>query len=203
MSELEILQQEIRTCKKCHLCKTIPEFTTPVAGVGPADSKIMFLGEGPGMDEQLMGEPFVGLSGQLLNKMMTQAGLLRQNCYIANVVNCNPRTDDGKKNRAPTTEEISVCKVWLWKQMKLIQPKIIVTLGKVSTSTLLKDQLPKQFTMFKIIGKEHNVPYISSIIIPCLHPSFLLQYGKQHVENTINIFINIRNRLGELNENQN
>ena len=96
----------------------------------------MLVGEAPGADEDLLGEPFVGRCGDLLTKMLTDLGIDRENVYITNTVKCRPV--EGKKNRPPKKEEIQSCKNWLWKEIQEVAPKVIVTFGKVPTSLLLK-----------------------------------------------------------------
>lgn len=119
MSTWEELRQECLNCRKCGLCQTR---TNVVFGVGKEDAEVMFIGEGPGQQEDLKGEPFVGRSGQLLDKLMATVDLFRdKNIYIANTVKCRP-----PQNRDPLPEEQEACSAWLDSQIALMRPKIIV-----------------------------------------------------------------------------
>src|SRR5436189_1108510 len=116
----------------CVLCKLAPDRTQVVFGVGRPDADLMFVGEGPGQQEDLKGEPFVGRAGQLLTQLIEGIGLTREEVYIANVVKCRP-----PGNRDPQPEEIEACAPWLDRQLSLIRPRVIVTLGNFATKLLL------------------------------------------------------------------
>jgi DNA polymerase len=127
MSAEESLQQvasEVSVCTSCVLHKTRKK---SVPGEGPANSEIMFIGEGPGMNENEQGRPFVGAAGQFLVQLLAQAGLKREEVWIGNVVKCRP-----PDNRDPMPEELSACNVYLDRQIEAINPRIIVTLGRFS-----------------------------------------------------------------------
>lgn len=137
---LDALAAEIRECRKCQLGNSR---INAVVGVGDPRAKVVFVGEGPGFQEDHKGEPFVGRSGQLLDKILeTVLGLKREDVYIANIVKChpmiNPENPEAHGNdRPPTIEEISACRPYLDRQLMLIKPKCIVTLGSVATRVLL------------------------------------------------------------------
>ena len=189
------LRHNIQACKKCPLHKDMPYGNCPVPGVGPSEARIMLVGEALGKDESEGEAPFIGLCGQFLDKMLTDAGLNRDDIYVTNVVKCRPTRNDGKANREPSKEEISACKLWLWQEMMLVRPQTIVTLGKVPTYTLLNSRLPKVFTLKKILGKVHHMVYkeplnlfvLSTEVIPLYHPSYLMQHGKAMVDNCIEV----------------
>jgi uracil-DNA glycosylase len=124
MSELTELYKDVAVCKRCELYKTA---TNPVPGEGPENAEIMFIGEGPGWNEDQMGRPFVGAAGKFLDQMFASIGLKRGDIYIANVVKHRP-----PNNRDPMPNEISACSLYLDRQIALIKPKIIVTLGRHS-----------------------------------------------------------------------
>ena len=128
------LTAEINECRKCRLCE---KRTTVVPGEGNPNADIMFIGEGPGRDEDLQGRPFVGASGQLLDRMIHAIGMERTEVYIANVVKCRP-----PMNRNPEPDEAAACTPYLRNQFKLISPKIIVLLGKVACRYVLGDESP-------------------------------------------------------------
>ena len=123
------LQEKCSKCQKCSLCSTR---TNVVFGVGAKDASIMFIGEGPGEQEDLKGEPFVGPAGKLLDEMLSIIDIDRSNCYIANIVKCRP-----PHNRDPFDEEQEACIGYLREQVALIQPKIIVCLGRIAAKRIL------------------------------------------------------------------
>lgn len=177
---LAMLQDEIRECKSCGLCTTMP--FSPVPGIGPVNASIMIVGEAPGEDESIAEEPFVGLAGRMLNRLLTSSGLKREDVYICNTVNCRPI--DGKKNRAPTKVEIKACNQWLFKQIELVKPKVIFTLGKIPTTLLLKEK--STMKLGEHVGIVHRVD--SFDVIPNWHPSFIMVYGREEMDKAINVF---------------
>ena len=130
MMQWQELEQVCMSCTKCGLCETR---NNVVFGVGPRDAKIMFIGEGPGEQEDLKGEPFVGPAGKLLDDMMSIIDLNRENAYIANIVKC--RTP---RNRDPLETEQDACIEYLRNQVALIRPKIIVCLGRIAATRLIR-----------------------------------------------------------------
>ena len=169
----EALEDTIRNCTACGLCQGR---TQAVPGVGDREADWLFIGEGPGFYEDKQGEPFVGNSGKLLDNMLAAIGLKRgANAYIANVVKCRP-TDTGGKDRAPTPAEASACRAYLDRQIALIQPKIIVTLGRVASTALL--EVDAQTPMAVLRGKRqvHRTPDGRQIpLIATYHPAYLLR----------------------------
>ncbi len=150
-SELNALCDEIRVCNKCEISKTR---TKAVPGEGPANSRIMFIGEAPGWHEDQQGRPFVGQAGQFLDKLLNSINLSREQVYIANVIKCRP-----PQNRDPLPTEIRNCRPWLDRQIELISPKIIVTLGRYSMSMFFPGK-----TISKIHGtaqKQGNIIYFA------------------------------------------
>lgn len=124
MSALEELYNQIAACPDCDLCKTR---THAVPGEGPADAEVMFVGEGPGFHEDQQARPFVGPAGRFLEEMLASVGLKRSDVYITNVVKCRPPS-----NRDPMPAEIEACRGYLQRQIELIKPKLVVTLGRFS-----------------------------------------------------------------------
>ena len=129
MQRWEMLETKCKACTKCGLACTRNHV---VFGVGSKTAEIMFIGEGPGEQEDLKGEPFVGAAGKLLDDMLSIIDLDRTNCYIANIVKCRP-----PKNRDPLDEEQDACMEYLREQIALIQPKIIVCLGRIAAKRLI------------------------------------------------------------------
>ena len=157
---------ELRTAVgDCQRCKLWPDRTHLVFGVGSPQAQVMFIGEGPGRDEDLQGEPFVGRAGQLLTDIITKGmGLKRQDVYIANVIKCRP-----PGNRNPEPEEIESCEPFLMKQIEIVKPRVIVTLGKFASQCLLKSKMP----IMKLRGVWHTYQGIK--LMPTLHPAYLLR----------------------------
>ena len=159
---LEELRAAIGDCQRCKLCSGR---THLVFGVGNPNAKLIFVGEGPGRDEDLQGEPFVGRAGQLLTDIITKGmGLKRDDVYIANVVKCRP-----PENRNPEPDEVAACEPFLRKQIDLIRPKIIVGLGKFAVQTLLQSKVP----ITKVRGNWHS--YHGIKLMPTFHPAYLLR----------------------------
>src|ERR1043166_8511115 len=159
---LEELRDAIGDCRKCKLWSGR---THLVFGIGDPKAKLMFIGEGPGRDEDLQGEPFVGRAGQLLTDIITKGmGLRREDVYIANVVKCRP-----PDNRNPEPDEVSSCEPFLKKQIDLVKPKIIVGLGKFAVQTLLQSKVP----ITRVRGQWHTYEGIK--LMPTLHPAYLLR----------------------------
>jgi len=188
-----MLSDNIQSCKKCPLWSKMPDGCLPVPGDGPTDAKIMLVGEALGENEVDLQKPFVGLAGRLLDNILTKAGLVRDSLYITNTVKCRPF--EGNKNRPPAKEEIEACKGWLWQELQLVKPKIIVTLGKVPTATLLHTVIGKNPKMKDVVGKEFRADYIDAVFIPVYHPSFLQQHGRGYLELTTEHFKKIKELL--------
>lgn len=159
--QLKRIREEIGDCTRCKLCNGR---THIVFGVGNPRARVMFVGEGPGRDEDLQGEPFVGRAGQLLTKMIEAMGFKRAEVYIANVVKCRP-----PENRLPEADEVSTCSPFLYQQIQAIQPQVIVTLGSLAAQTLLKTK--KGITQLR--GEFHQLGTI--LVMPTFHPAYLLR----------------------------
>lgn len=157
----EELEESIKNCEKCKLCKTRKNI---VFGSGNREANIMFIGEGPGADEDEMGMPFVGKAGKLMDKAFEGVGIDREKVYIANIVKCRP-----PQNRVPEKDEASVCIDYLRNQVMLIKPKIIVLLG----STALKNILGEEYSITKVRG--NFITKKDIIYIPTFHPAALLR----------------------------
>ncbi len=159
------LRTEIGDCQRCRLCE---RRNTIVFGVGNPDAEIMFIGEGPGYEEDKQGEPFVGRAGQLLTQIITKGmQMQRSDVYIANVVKCRP-----PENRNPEPDEIAACEPFLAKQLEIIRPRVIIALGKFAAQTLLKDKTP----ITRLRGKWQS--YHGIKLMPTLHPAYLLRNPK-------------------------
>ena len=159
---LEELRAAIGDCRRCKLWSGR---THLVFGVGSPNARLMFIGEGPGRDEDLQGEPFVGRAGQLLTDIITKGmALKREDVYIANVVKCRP-----PGNRNPEPDEVASCEPFLRKQIDLVRPKIIVALGKFAVQTLLQSKVP----ITRLRGNWHT--YHGIKLMPTFHPAYLLR----------------------------
>lgn len=167
---LESLRDEVSGCRKCKLCTTR---TKTVFGEGSFDAKVMFIGEGPGREEDLQGRPFVGRAGQLLTAIIEKGlKMPRASVFIANVVKCRPTVDlKFFKDRPPDDEEVIACGDYLRRQIALIRPKVIITLGNPSTKFLLN---PSQ-GITKVRGQWGM--YEGIRVMPTYHPSYVLRNG--------------------------
>ncbi len=154
-------QAEIRPCKKCGLCK---QRNNTVFGEGDVDARILFIGEGPGENEDQTGRPFVGRAGELLDKMIVAIGLQRSQVYIANIVKCRP-----PDNRTPTPDEAATCGPYLVRQIETIAPKVIVTLGLPAIRFILA----RNITMGGVRGTWHSFRGID--VMPTYHPAYVLR----------------------------
>jgi DNA polymerase len=175
----------------CSLCKLAGHRTQVVFGVGRADADLMFVGEGPGEQEDLKGEPFVGRAGQLLTQLIEGIGLTRADVYIANVVKCRP-----PGNRDPQPDEIEACAPWLDRQVELIRPGVLVTLGNFATKLLLqtKDGITK------VRGREFQFGRAGhhAVLIPTYHPSAVLRSGGQVLAESRADFVHVKRALARL-----
>lgn len=179
------LSEQIADCKKCRLSETR---TKVVPGEGNPNADILFIGEGPGRDEDLQGRPFVGASGQLLDRMIHAIGMERTEVYIANVVKCRP-----PMNRNPEPDEAAACMPYLRNQFVLVSPKIIVLLGKVACRYVLGDESPVSRLRGKWILRK------GVWFMPTYHPSALLRAPEKKRE-AWEDFKMIREKLAEVSE---
>jgi len=168
MLNWEQLEQACRGCQKCALAETR---TNVVFGVGARDAEVLFIGEGPGRDEDLQGEPFVGRAGKLLDQMLAVIGLDRTKIYIANTVKCRP-----PNNRDPLNIEQDACIDWLRGQTALLKPKIIVCLGRVAAARIIQEN-------FRITA-EHGRWFQKGRfwMMALYHPAYLLRDGRKKPE---------------------
>ena len=180
------LKTACEQCQKCELCKTRHNV---VVGVGNENAEVMFIGEGPGENEDLQGEPFVGRAGKLLDKMLTAVDLDRnKNIYIANIVKCRP-----PQNRDPKPEEQEQCIEWLRSQVRLIKPKIIVCLGRIAAAKIIKPDIK--------ITKEHGqwIQKGDYLMMAMLHPAALLRDPRKKPD-AFNDFLILRDKINEICE---
>lgn len=160
---LEGIRKNLGDCKRCKLGATRRNL---VFGVGNPKARLVFVGEGPGADEDAQGEPFVGDAGRMLNRIITAMGIQREDVYICNVVKCRP-----PGNRNPEPDEIEACSPFLLRQLRSVKPEAIVALGKFAAQTLLETKEP----ISKLRGRFrdfHGIP-----LMPTYHPSYLLRSG--------------------------
>lgn len=166
--EWEILKNECMGCQKCELCKTR---TNVVFGMGNPKARLLFIGEGPGETEDLTGLPFVGRSGKLLDKFIEAIGYDRESVFIANMVKCRP-----PKNRDPKPEEMELCLDYLRRQVKLIDPELIVCLGRVAAARLISPDIK--------VTKQHGEIFQKGKykFMATFHPAALLRNPNQKPE---------------------
>lgn len=164
---LKALRDEIGDCTRCKLSR---ERTNIVFGEGSPDAEIMFIGEAPGREEDAQGRPFVGEAGQHLTRLIEKLGFRRETVYIANVCKCRP-----PGNRDPEPDEMSTCFPFLSGQIRIIAPKIILSLGKIATYRLMQPSTPiSKFSILKVRGKWFQ--YRDIPVMPTTHPAYWLRY---------------------------
>ena len=161
---LQELREEIGDCRRCKLHRGR---TNIVFGEGASDAPLMFIGEGPGRDEDLQARPFVGEAGKLLTSLIEKMGMKREDAYIANIVKCRP-----PNNRDPEEDEISSCRPFVEKQAQIISPKVIMSLGRVSAQSILGMKMP----IGKLRGNFFSFNDIP--LMPTYHPAYLLRNPK-------------------------
>lgn len=163
--DLKILADEAASCTACVLAETR---TNVVFGAGGSDADLMFIGEAPGRNEDLEGEPFVGAAGRLLDRLADEVGIARDDVYIANVLKCRP-----PGNRDPREEEITACKGYLAQQIKLIDPAVVMTLGNFASKLLLKTTTG----ITRLRGTAY--PWWGRFVVPTFHPAAALRGGER------------------------
>lgn len=171
--ELDVVASEVRVCTKCPLWKSRKN---AVPGVGSPETLTMFIGEAPGRSEDVKGEPFVGMAGKLLDTLLSQIGLSREQVFITNVVKCRP-----PGNRQPKPLEIETCTPYLNRQILIIQPEFIVTLGSHSTAYIFSKTTLTFSSITQVRGKPHKATFLGVplTIFPTFHPASAL-YNQEH-----------------------
>ncbi len=167
MSQLDELYREVNQCQRCSLAKSR---TKAVPGEGPEDAEIMFIGEAPGFHEDQQGRPFVGAAGHFLEQLLTSIGLTRRDVYICNVIKCRP-----PGNRDPRPDEIEACEEYLERQIALIKPKLIVTLGRFSMTRYFKGT-----TISRIHGRAKRIG--GTLVLPIYHPAAALHQPRYRAD---------------------
>jgi len=170
LQQLDELKQQVDNCNKCALSVTR---TNTVFGEGNPNAEIMFIGEGPGKDEDLTGRPFVGRAGELLTRIIEKGiNVPRSEVFIANIVKCRPSIDGHmKQDRPPSTQETEACCNYLLTQIEIINPKVIITLGNPATKFILKTQ--EGITKIRgHFGDFNGIP-----VMPTYHPSYVIRNG--------------------------
>ncbi len=188
---LQVIREDIGDCTRCELCR---ERTNIVFGVGDPHARIMFVGEGPGADEDAQGEPFVGRAGQLLNNMIQAMGIRREDVYIGNVVKCRP-----PKNRTPEPGECATCGPYLMRQIMVVRPEIIVALGATAAKFLLSaadsmanlrghiyDFEPARHAALPPAAPERDPNFATKLVVT-YHPAYLLRDPRQKKETWLDL----------------
>lgn len=182
--QLEAIRADLGDCRRCGLCERRKEI---VFGEGAADARVVFVGEGPGEEEDKSGRPFVGRAGELLSKMIEAVGWRREDVYICNIVKCRP-----PENRTPLPDEVSTCQPFLDGQIDAVRPRVIVALGKPAASLLLG----RDVAITRIRGTWHE--YRGIPLMPTLHPAYVLrQYSP---ENRGNVWSDLKAALARARE---
>jgi len=173
---LECLKRQVIACQKCPLSKGRHN---AVFGTGPADARIMVIGEGPGENEDLQGVPFVGQAGRMLDNLLRRAGLKREDLYITNVVKCRP-----PGNRDPEPDEVHACWPFLMAQVEIIHPKVIVALGKHATQ-----RMSTRFGSMGDLLACSDLQYGGIPVVAAYHPSYLLRAAQGSSEHARNLLL--------------
>lgn len=184
---LDELRVQVESCRRCPLCDGR---TQTVFGVGNPHARVMFIGEAPGKNEDLQGEPFVGAAGHYLNELLGCAGLRREDVFIANMLKCRP-----PGNRDPRPEEIQTCTPFLREQTRTIDPEVLVTLGKFSTQFVLKTQVG----ITRLHGRVQRAGKF--LVFPIFHPAAALYDGAKR-EALENDFVTLGQLLHQLDEHK-
>ena len=163
LPDWQTLQQRVESCRACALHEGRIQ---TVFGTGSQTARVMFIGEAPGADEDRQGEPFVGRAGKLLNEMLLAIGFTRQQVYIANILKCRP-----PNNRDPRVDEVNACEMFLHQQIQLVQPELIVALGRIAAHNLLKTDV----SLARLRGQLHDCPGIDVPVMVTYHPAYLLR----------------------------
>ena len=183
-----MFENEVRDCKKCPLGSGR---INPVFGEGNADAEVMFVGEGPGYHEDVQGRPFVGRSGELLDKQIQSMKLTRDDIYIANVVKCRP-----PNNRTPLVTEVEACRHYLQRQIAIIQPKVIITLGGPAAKLLLNTT--QGITRLRGMWHEYKGVKPAIPVMPTFHPAYLLrQYTR---DNRMKVWSDLKEAMAKIDE---
>jgi DNA polymerase len=169
-ADLDRLRQVVASCRACDLCETR---TQTVFGVGSPNADLMIIGEAPGADEDRQGEPFVGRAGQLLNLMLAAIGLCREQVYIANILKCRP-----PGNRDPRPEEALRCEPFLMRQIAVIRPRVLLSVGRISAQKLLKTDTP----IGKLRGRWLEFGPDRTPLMVTYHPAYLLRSPDQKLK---------------------
>ncbi len=179
---LDELKARALVCIQCGLAETR---TQVVFGVGDPQARLMFVGEAPGKNEDLQGEPFVGAAGKLLDTLLGEIGLQRPEVYIANVLKCRP-----PGNRDPRTEEIDACKGYLREQIRLVAPEVVMTLGNFATKLLLNTEVG----ITRLRGRTHPW-WLGAVLVPTFHPAAALRGGDRVTDHMREDFALVRSIL--------
>lgn len=179
----EELEDSIKNCQKCKLCRARQNI---VFGVGNKNATVMFIGEGPGADEDRLGEPFVGRAGKLMNMAFKMVGINREDVYIANIVKCRPPA-----NRNPEDDEAAACMDYLRNQVMIVKPKIIVLLGSVALKNIIGKDYGITASRGKVIEKK-QITYI-----PTWHPAALLRDETKKIDfiNDLKLVLSVLNKI--------
>ena len=184
-SSLEIIQQDIKICKKCELCNTR---NNAVPGIGDKNADVVFIGEAPGKNEDIHGEPFIGTAGKILDNALENAGLTRNNVYITNIVKCRP-----PNNRVPNDTEKSMCNNYLEEELQIINPKIICLLGNTSFYSILGGkEISKNHG--QIVYKNNRVYFITFHPAATIYNQKLLDVFKNDIKKLVNELQKIKNK---------
>lgn len=168
MEKFELMEDIIKEIKNCKNCPLYKERKKPVPGEGSLNAEIMFIGEGPGREEDISGRPFVGAAGRFLEELLDEIGLTRSDVFIGNVIKCRP-----PNNRTPLQSEIEACLPYLYAQIAIIQPKLICILGNTALNAIVSDSLNISKVRGRLLSKD------GFNFFPTFHPAAALYHGEK------------------------
>jgi len=180
------LLSEIAACSNCPLHSSC----LPLPPAGSDKAAIMMVGERPDSEADLMREPFAGREGRLLDRLLKEAGLAREEVFLTYVVKCASKEE-------PSESTIATCKSWLWKEIQALRPRVIVTLGKLPTRLLLK--LKKSVALKEVVGRFERVEFMTALVAPWFHPAYILQRGKKVDAATVAFFKEVKEKSASVN----
>lgn len=184
----------IETCTRCELHKLLPAGCTPIPGVGNTKADFMFVIDSPSKPDVLQSELLSDRVGKYFYSLLDKSEIGRENVYISSLVHCWPTNKN--KDRLPNKSEIDLCKVWLWQELKKIQPKVIFTMGSLVSNALGKPVFKKKQKLEDIVGNYYKLDYIDSTIFPCYSLKYIMTRSKEVEQD----YINILNKGSEHND---
>lgn len=180
---------EVTSCTFCPLHLELPVGCTPIPGSGPTSS-IMFVADFPSKSDIIQGELLSGRVGKYFDKLLARAEIDREKVYVSSLIHCWPTNKN--KERQPTKDEINSCKVWVWREIQKINPKVVVTLGLTPTKALGSTLFNSTTKLSEIVGKDFQLNYHSAILFPCYHPKYVMTRSSKMENETVQALCKVK-----------